>query len=203
MGDIWINVLSLSPFDRLRTNGLNWRLLRCRAVFSPALSNFGALGDNGTTSVDEMPASCRAFLLQIREVPMMPLCRSSHALALVVPVLVSGCAFHPKTVAYNDPECNVDRHKLELQVSAPDCSGGCAWAGDPVVGLATILVMAGGTFIVSESYVLVGNSELWLEKSGDNYRRKRDGRCKPTPSAEKPPGTTPQANAASSIGAAP
>lgn len=139
---------------------------------------------------------------------MMQFCRSTPsivtlALVLAVPMLVSGCVFSPKTIAYNDPECNVDRHKLELEVQALDSKENSCGGGDPVSCLAVYLAMAGITLTVSESYVLTGNSALWVEKSGDNYRRKLEGRCTPTPPAEKAPVTAPQANAASSVGAAP
>ncbi len=114
----------------------------------------------------------------------MHIARKMLAAAIALPVLVSGCVFYPTVTAYQDPECDVQRHQFELKDEPYDGSG-CASSG--VAGcIGAALLIGPTTFVISGSFVFVGNMTLQVERGGENYWRQMTGRCKAAPATPKP-----------------
>ncbi len=113
----------------------------------------------------------------------MYVARKILATAIVLPMLVSGCVFYPTVTAYQDPECDVQRHRLELK-DAPYDGSGCASSG--LAGcIGAALLIGPTTLVISGSLVMTGNIALGLEHGGENYWRQQTGKCK-APAAPQP-----------------
>ncbi len=113
----------------------------------------------------------------------MPVARKILATAVALPMLLGGCFFYPTTTAFQDPECDVQRHRLELK-DEPYDGAGCASSGfGGCIGAA--LLMGPTTLIISGSIVLVGNFVLGIESGAENQWRQSTGRCR-APAAPQP-----------------
>ncbi len=118
----------------------------------------------------------------------MHVVRKKLAAAIALPMLVSGCFFYPATAAYQDTECDVQRHRLELKDEPYDGSGCASSGAGGCIG--ALLLMGPTTFVISGSVVIVGNFALGLEHGAENTWRQSTGRCK-APAAPKQPDSPP------------
>ena len=69
----------------------------------------------------------------------MPVARKTLAAAFALPMLLSGCFFHPTLEAYHDPVCDVQRHRLGLGVEPYDGNG----CGSSLPGCVGALILMG------------------------------------------------------------
>jgi hypothetical protein len=93
--------------------------------------------------------------------------------ASALSLLVSGCVFYPRTVAYYDFECEIHARRLvlESQVMADMCSGASGGHEAAVACLAVLAGVTAGSAAVSGSIVVVGNTAYWFEKRGRCLRK--------------------------------
>ncbi len=120
----------------------------------------------------------------------MPYTYRTLAAVMALSLLASGCVFYPKATRYNDPQCNKDRYQLNLEMDIMSNGGSCGGSGADC--LAMLLAIGPLTYAVSGSVVAVGNSALWLEKTGDNFWLTRQGRCGNRPASPTSPLVQPE-----------
>jgi hypothetical protein len=83
----------------------------------------------------------------------------------VLPFLLSGCIYLPRTTVIHDPQCHIEARHMVLQPVQLGALGHCQGQG-----CAELLVAAGAvaaaSAVVSGSIVIVGNMAYWFEKQG-------------------------------------
>ncbi len=115
--------------------------------------------------------------------------RKTLAAAVALSFLASGCVVYPKVATYHDGQCNIERHRLDMEITGAPSNLCDNVDADECV--AALLVIGPMTAALSVPVVLAGNSALWLERKGENYWRERSGHCEkapvPLPMAALPP----------------
>ena len=85
--------------------------------------------------------------------------------------LLSACVVVPRTDSVFDPDCQMQRRQMTLEVHQIGAFGGCANDGCVALLVGAGVVVAASA-VVSGSIAVVGNVVYWIE---------RQGQCRPLP----------------------
>lgn len=91
------------------------------------------------------------------------LLRSIRLGAAIAAVLLQGCVFTPRTVHFDDPDCQGVRREMVLDSRVIEGYKACAdgpCRADALLGI----IGSAATFVVSGSVYVVGNVAYWIER---------------------------------------
>ncbi len=84
---------------------------------------------------------------------------------LTLAALLTACVVVPRTDSVYDPDCQMQRRQMTLEVQQIGAFGGCVNDGCAVL-LVGIGVVAVASAVVSGSIAVVGNVVYWVEQRG-------------------------------------